>query len=799
MQKLSDNNQPVYTFRKFSCLEVAKVAGLKPGKKSGNELLYLCPRHDDHNPSLAINPTKNVWLCRTCGEGGNAWQLAAWSAKVDLSDKAAINAWLRVKGLLNGHQPRTRRPVATYSYVDESGTLLFQTVRFEPKAFSQRRPDGNGGWTWNLHGVRLVPYRLADFLNKESVAIVEGEKDADALWKWGFAATTNPLGAGKWRPEFNEYFRDKRVVLLPDDDEPGERHILDVARNLHGVAQSIKIVPLPDLPPKGDVSAWIAAGGTKEQLLALIQETQPLRPEDLPNNPSATRNERSWPERKALPSLLPEAPALPPGMLPAALHDWAVDTAERAQIPLEFIAAPAIVAAAATVGRQIGIRPKRLDDWLVVPNLWGAIVARPGMLKSPAIAEALKPFHKLAAKARQDFCQESARLRAGQETQKALIEAVREQMRSAARKNDTDALAKLEQELASLETKTEALQVAEPRYFTNDTTVEKLAVLMRENPRGLLVYRDELSGWWRTLEKPGREGDREFFLEGWNGNNPFRVDRIGRGTIHVDALCISMLGGIQPGKLERYIADATDGGWGDDGLLQRFQVLVYPESPTDWKNIDRIPNREARERAYEAFLRLDRLDLASLGTAGTADVDTIPCLNFSDDAQGLFDEWRDGLEKRLRSREVGSPSFESHLAKYRSLMPSLALIFHLIDHGTDGRESGAVSLQATKLAAAWCEFLESHAHKVYAVTMKADIQSAYKLAEKIRQRRVKDGDRIRDIYRNQWSFLTTTAAVYGALAILAEHGWLRRESFDTDGRPSEIVKLHPDLEGSSDL
>jgi hypothetical protein len=126
--------------------------------------------------------------------------------------------------------------------------------------------------------------------------------------------------------------------------------------------------------------------------------------------------------------------------------------------------------------------------------------------------------------------------------------------------------------------KTEGTEAPEPptlrRYKTEDATVEKIGDLLIENPQGILNHRDELSGWFRSLDKQGREGDRAFYLESWNGTGSFDVDRIGRGSIHIPALCLSILGGIQPGPLSSYVYQAVQGEQGADGLLQRFQLLI---------------------------------------------------------------------------------------------------------------------------------------------------------------------------------------------------------------------------------
>jgi hypothetical protein len=164
--------------------------------------------------------------------------------------------------------------LARYPYRDEQGTLIFEVVRFEPKSFAQRRPDGHGGWVWSLDGSRRVPYRLPELLNTVgAVYITEGEKDADRLADLGLTATCNPCGAGNWRPEFNQCFSGRDVVILPDNDGPGLEHAAQVERALRPVARSLRVVWLPSLPPKGDVSDWLEAGHTVSELEEVAAQT----------------------------------------------------------------------------------------------------------------------------------------------------------------------------------------------------------------------------------------------------------------------------------------------------------------------------------------------------------------------------------------------------------------------------------------------------------------------------------------------------------------------------------------------
>ena len=153
---------------------------------------------------------------------------------------------------------RPRRVLKEYDYTDENGARLYQTVRFEPKDFRQRRSDGNGGWIWK-GPERPVPYKLPELIESGNapVLIAGGEKDVDNLRALGFTATCNHGGEGKWWPELTPYLKDRRVFILCDNDEQGEKHQAVVGAALNGVASEIRVVRFPELPAKGDVSDFI--------------------------------------------------------------------------------------------------------------------------------------------------------------------------------------------------------------------------------------------------------------------------------------------------------------------------------------------------------------------------------------------------------------------------------------------------------------------------------------------------------------------------------------------------------------
>jgi len=451
-----------------------------------------------------------------------------------------------------------------------------------------------------------------------------------------------------------------------------------------------------------------------------------------------------------------------------------------------------VVVAGSLIGRKVGIHSKRQDDWLVVPNLWGAVVGRPSLMKSPALAEVMKPLGRLVAEAYEEYQEATVAYETDVMVAEARKAALKDELKKAAKEAVESRDRSNLEEIARRSQDTEIPE--EPvlrRYKTEDATVEKISEILLENPRGILVHRDELSGWLRNLDKQGREGDRSFYLESWNGTGSFDVDRIGRGSLHVPALCLSILGSIQPGPLSTYIYQATQGEKGDDGLLQRFQLIVWPDSSSTWRNVDRWPDTGAKNRAYEVFKRLDDLDPEDFG-ATNEDEEGIPAVRFTDEAQEVFDRWRDELEGRLRTGELPA-ALESHLAKYRSLMPSLALIFQLIEFVDGSGESVAVGLRAALQAAAWCEYLETHARRLYSSAENPAMEGARALLERIRKGDVSDGDSTRSTYRKHWAKLSTPEEVNSACAMLEEFGWLRIEAVRTSGRSTTRLRLHPTL------
>ena len=254
------------------------LSRLKGVKRCGNGWQAFCPAHNDRKPSLKVDEGEGGKVLVKCFAGCRTEDIVA-AIGLNMSN-------LYPEPERKRNQAGPGEVIAAYDYKDASGKLLFQVCRTADKRFFQRRPDGKGGWVNGLGDIKPVLYRLPELFEAvkrgETVFIPEGEKDCDNLARLGLAATTSPMGAGKWRDYYSEWLKGANVVILPDNDEPGRKHAQQVAQSLHGKAKSIKILELPGLPPKGDVSDWLAAGGTKEELLRLAEEALGWEPANKP-------------------------------------------------------------------------------------------------------------------------------------------------------------------------------------------------------------------------------------------------------------------------------------------------------------------------------------------------------------------------------------------------------------------------------------------------------------------------------------------------------------------------------------
>ena len=262
--------------------------------KYGPQVSCPGPGHSHRDRSLAVAPANNA----------DGFIVYSHSKK---DDWITAKDYVREKLGLPRFESRKskRREVAWYDYADETGSLLFQKVRYEPKHFVQRRPDGKGDWSYKLGEVRRVLYRLPELIEAlakgNPVFTVEGEKAADSLWALNVPATCGSDGAGTWRDEYSEHFQAATVYVLPDNDEVGRDHAQLVARALIGVGASVRIVELTGLPERGDIYDWLKAGGTADKLYQIAEDA-----------PEYSEDQSAKDDLASIFTFIGDAPAAPP-------------------------------------------------------------------------------------------------------------------------------------------------------------------------------------------------------------------------------------------------------------------------------------------------------------------------------------------------------------------------------------------------------------------------------------------------------------------------------------------------------
>jgi hypothetical protein len=475
---------------------------------------------------------------------------------------------------------------------------------------------------------------------------------------------------------------------------------------------------------------------------------------------------------------------LTPDMLPEPLRGFISDVAHRMNCPLDYPAVAMISMLGSAIGSRCAVKPKQKDSWHEVPNLWGGIVAPPSSKKTPATSEILsllKPLeHEASERFNLDLKEYGIKAQILDGRKKRLI-------KEAINADDSKAY---QQQILEIENELEQSHPKMQRYQVNDVTPEKLADICTQNPQGVMVFRDELIGLLKSWEKQGNEAARAFFLEGWNGKQGYKIDRILRGSQFVNTLCLTVFGGIQPDKLQEYVGQMMRGE--NDGLMQRFQLLVYPDLVA-YKYVDEYPDGNAKLKAAEIVRAIVSADEARIMQWGgyQSEYDKIPKVSFSGGAQYVFEQWYNHNYAKSTSDEI-SPAEQQHLAKYPKLMPCLALIFHFIDCAS-GNESKQISETNIALSVRWCEYLESHAGRIYNMASMASY-SAIILSKRISDGRVPDEFTVPDIQRKGWHSLKDNKVIKEAVDILLRENWIIDVSPDdrNAGRPpSPVYSVNP--------
>lgn len=526
-----------------------------------------------------------------------------------------------------------------------------------------------------------------------------------------------------------------------------------------------------------------------------------------------------WAEPRELLTDLPSVRTINKDMLPDSLWRYVDNQAERLSVPHEYVAIPLITALAGIIGTKVSIFPKFLDDWEIVPNLWGAIIGNPSSKKTPSISAGMKPLNNLTYKAKAEHEQAKKEFATHKEINKHKAKALDDELKVMAKKqakqtddNDDD-----ESKITDDDMIVKARAIAEAnnadeyepklkRYIANDSTYQKLGEMLSQTNNGLVIERDELTGLLASLDGESNSEARNFYLEAFNGTGSHIMDRIGRGSVFIENHCLSIMGGIQPNKLERYL-EKTIKGLDNDGMMQRFQLAVYPDHVKGRKENDIAPDSEIRQAVYDLFETIDNMtewDFIIYGANQSDDYHKRPYYRFTKEAYEVFMLWYDQLKAQADDTEHSV--IAEHMTKYPKTIASLALIFHLVDCIEFQSDLGAVSLLALKTAIEWHAMLETHMHRIYSlVTDSANIKASY-LAEKLKAMVKKGGDEddksdwlyygftARQLVRRGWKGLTNSDEVLNALEVLTEHDWLKWETVESTGqggRPTERYYINP--------
>jgi len=566
------------------------------------------------------------------------------------------------------------RIAKSYDYRDATGELVFQVCRMEPKSFRQRRPKPSGGWTWSVKGCPVVPYRLPEFMAQPErpVVVCEGEKDCDALAAVGLLATTNAGGASKWTQEHAQHLAGRRVVIIGDNDEPGREHAQSVAQSLHGIASSVRVVELPGLDDKGDVSDWLALGNGKAELRALVQQTPDWQPEAQP-----------WPELH--PFGAAELPRFPVDALPDDLRAWVAAESEATQTPAALPGLLSLAACSAAIARRVEVEAR--PGWTEPVNLYVLALLNPGERKSAVFRDCTEPLREIET----ELIETERPAVARAQTDRRQLEArLKRAEKLAVEKGDLEARHEAGELAVELATTPEAVL---PRLIADDSTSEKLAAMLAQQGGRLASMSPEGGPFDVMAGKYAKNGAADFvvYLKGHAGD-AIITDRLSRESVRVERPALTCSYAVQPAVV-RGLADSPE--FRGRGLLARF-LFALPPSPVGRRQIAPRPVAESIRGGYHAAVRRLFWSLQNIQNTSDQFANDFPgdCQNIQNgsepfilrltpDAAQLLIQWETEIESELD--DGGSmEAMRDWGSKLAGLTLRLAAVLHCTQHGPAG-------------------------------------------------------------------------------------------------------------------
>ncbi len=647
--------------------------------------------------------------------------------------------------------------VKTYPYHSENGTLLFEVVRYEPKDFRQRRPDGKGGYLWSLGDTPRVLYRLPELLAADKdgwVFVPEGEKDVDNVRALGLTATCNPGGAGKWAHLADDSaLHGRRVAILADCDGAGRKHALDIAARLYRKAADVRILDLRKVSGfmGKDVSDLLDANDSKDPadlaraLTDLAESAPPWTGEE-------------WPELTALREDAGEPPRFPVEALPPWLRFMVEGVAMATQTPPELAGSAGLAVVALAGAGKVRVEPSR--GWHEPLCLFVAVALPPGCRKSAVFGDMTRPLAVWEKKARERLKPEIEKAKTEREILEKRLSALKRKAAEGENPEAAEEAVKLSAELAG-----KVLPVF-PRLFASDVTPEAIARLLAEQNGRLGVFSAE--GGELTAIVAGRysksgESNMEIFLKGHAGDS-IRVDRANRERepIILDNPALTLALCVQPSVFESAWQQRE---FRERGLLARM-LCVLPSNPLGTRDVDPPPIPHSTLRGYEEAV------LALLDLPKTEDQYGNPAaLALTDEARTLLRDFMRRLEPDLGPGR----RYERLSGWYAKLPGAVARIAGGLHLARNPLEGGAlqepIGVETMRAALALGDFYAAHAervHKVFAGTPEA--QTAARVLDAIK-RNAWHTFTERDLYRALGLRKTEAGE---ALAVLEETGHVRR-------------------------
>ena len=363
----------------------------------------------------------------------------------------------------------------------------------------------------------------------------------------------------------------------------------------------------------------------------------------------------------------------------------------------ELVATVGLLALAGSINRRIGIRPKVNDNWTVYPNMYGMLIAPPSTKKSPILNEMTKPLKIKELEEHTKFIEELKEY----EIKKEIYEVEFKEYKKSLK--DDDPLPRPEP----------PERPTKKRYIIEDTTTEKVAMLLEENPQGLTLITDEIGRLFAMLQRQDKAGDRQFYLQAFNGDTSFIVDRVTRDSIHIKHLCLSLFGTTQPETVYSIVSETNRALSGGDGLLQRFQVMVICEHPR-YEYTDIQPNRDARELYYQLINRILTYSAVDYGAfRDSYNEDLPPFYRYAKEANEIYKQFSIDLHKQVIKESENNPAFSAHLGKMEKTFNTIALILFYADRIMGYTQDNAITKEYAIKACEICKFYESHARYIY--------------------------------------------------------------------------------------